>query len=253
MALGLDVMVACARRSLTFAHEATRVFPLAVLRVGHVAVLTMTALALPACSVEKTYTADPIAARVVDADTGAPVEGVNVVAAWQAKGGLEGGNVMGYVTVIEDVTNANGEFSFPGWGPKKWRKGSIRNGAPLLILFKQGFDANFVWEPKYGLEFATKHMSSSWHGKAIPLKRFDGPAEEYSNRLMGLRIFLDSLLREGGCAWRSVPHFLLSVDGLNKSLESERVTFALRSLDSMERISDRSCGSLERHVLERGR
>ena len=81
-----------------------------------------TAFALTSCV--RVYYADPIKARVVDAATGTPVEGVNVLAAWQAKGGLEGGNIMGYVKVMEDVTDANGEFSFPGWGPKVWFNGS---------------------------------------------------------------------------------------------------------------------------------
>ena len=123
-------------------------------RAVHGAVILALVLVSVACGSERTYTAEPIAARIVDADTGAPVEGVNVVAAWQAKGGLEGGNIMGYVTVMEDVTNANGEFSFPGWGPKKWRNGAIRDGAPLLILFKPGYDVRFLWETKYGVEFA---------------------------------------------------------------------------------------------------
>ena len=220
--------------------------------VTRAVIVLAAALTSAACGGERTYTAEPIAARIVDADTGAPVEGVNVVAAWQAKGGLEGGNIMGYVTVMEDVTNANGEFSFPGWGPKKWSNGAIRDGAPLLILFKPGYDAALVWESKYGVEFAPSHLSSSWNGKAIPLPKFTGSPEEFRDHLSGLVTALDTFIRADGCAWRSVPRFLKAIDGQHKAFLSARTTFALSSLEAMEERADKSCGSLKQHVLEHG-
>ena len=110
-----------------------------------------------------------------------------MLAAWQAKGGLEGGNIMGYVKVMEDVTNANGEFSFPGWGPKIWLNGAIRDGAPLLILLKPGYEVSFVWEEKYGVEFAPSHLSSSWNGKAISAEEVhEDRRTEYDQYLSGL-------------------------------------------------------------------
>ena len=122
-------MVGCVRRIAPGAWLAS---------AARAVIVLTTALVLSSCA--RIYYADPIKARVVDAATGAPVEGVNVLAAWQAKGGLEGGNITGYVKVMEDVTNANGEFSFPGWGPKVWMNGGIRDGAPLLILLKPGYE-----------------------------------------------------------------------------------------------------------------
>ena len=211
------------------------------------------ALTAAACGGERTYTAEPIAARVVDADTGAPVEGVNVVAAWQAKGGLEGGNIMGYVTVMEDVTNGNGEFSFPGWGPKRWKNGAIRNGAPLLILLKPGYEVRLLWEGKYGVEFAPSHLSSSWHGKSIPLKKFEGSLDLYDQYLSGLRTFLTTLLLEGECAWKSMPRALATIDRLHRSLAEANVFAGLPSLDAMESRTNKSCGSLKAYVLEHGR
>ena len=222
-------------------------------RAVHGAVILALALVSVACGSERTYTAEPIAARIVDADTGAPVEGVNVVAAWQAKGGLEGGNIMGYVTVMEDVTNANGEFSFPGWGPKKWRNGAIRDGAPLLILFKPGYDVRFLWETKYGVEFAPSDLSSSWDGKVIPLKKFAGSLDTYDQYLSGLRTFLDTLLLEGGCAWKEAPRFLAAIDRQHKVLLAARTFAGLASLESMESRAGKSCGHLKAYVLEHGR
>jgi len=221
-------------------------------RAGCGVVILAMALASVACGGERTYTAEPIAARIVDADTGAPVEGVNVVAAWQAKGGLEGGNIMGYVTVMEDVTNANGEFSFPGWGPKKWRNGAIRDGAPLLILLKPGYEVRLLWEGKYGVEFASSHLSSSWNGKTIALRRYLRLEDEYSRSHVGVWTVLDTLIRQQGCAWQAIPRFLKAIDQQRSAILGARGTSALPSLDAMDSNAAKSCGSLKAYVLERG-
>jgi hypothetical protein len=205
-----------------------------------------------ACGSERTYTAEPIAARIVDADTGAPVEGVNVVAAWQAKGGLEGGNIMGYVTVMEDVTNANGEFSFPGWGPKKWRNGAIRDGAPLLILFKPGYDVRFLWETKYGVEFAPSNLSSSWDRKRILIRRFERAEDEYAQSYVGLWTVLDTLVPQRDCAWHGIPRFLNAVDRQRQAILQAGGTSVLSSLDALQDNANKSCGSLQAFVRERG-
>ena len=215
-----------------------------------VVVLTAT-LALTSCV--RVYYADPIKARVVDAATGAPVEGVNVLAAWQAKGGLEGGNITGYVKVMEDVTNANGEFSFPGWGPKVWMNGGIRDGAPLLILFKPGYDATLLWERKYGVDFAPSHMSSSWEGREIPLKKFVGAVGDYSVRLAELQIYTGSIVRDGRCAWRSMPRFLWAIDQQHREFVAAKAPVRLYGLAYLNDLADRSCGSLEKSVVEQGR
>lgn len=217
------------------------------------AVILALVLVSVACGSERTYTAEPIAARIVDADTGAPVEGVNVVAAWQAKGGLEGGNIMGYVTVMEDVTNANGEFSFPGWGPKKWRNGAIRDGAPLLILFKPGYDVRFLWETKYGVEFAPSQLSSSWDQKTILLRRFASKEAELTQRLTGIRTFFDTLISQEDCAWHSIPRFIAVVDQQDRVFMTAGSKFGLESLDALEGRTNKNCGSVKAYVLEHAR
>jgi hypothetical protein len=228
---------------------------LAVVRAWRLAaraaiVLTL-ALGLTSCV--RVYTADPIKARVVDSLTGAPIEGVNVLAAWEANGGLEGGNITGYVEVMEDVTNANGEFSFPGWGPKVWLKGAIRDGAPLLILLKPGYEVSLIWEDKYGVEFAPSHLSSSWNGKDIRVNKFASLEEEYSQRLSGLATTLNVMVPQADCAWRAAPRFLKRVDELRSAIwtfPGKRVLVSVPSLEQMHDNAGSVCGSLKAYVLE---
>jgi hypothetical protein len=250
MATGFDVNGAA---TVSPAHRGDfRSFLRAASLASRTVVVLAMAFAPAGCGSERTYTAEPIAARIVDAATGAPVEGVTVVAAWQAKGGLEGGTIMGYVTVMEDVTNANGEFSFPGWGPKKWKNGAIRDGAPLLILLKPTYEVRFLWETKYGVEFAPSHLSSSWNGKAIALRRFQRSEDEYAQRLTGIRTVLDTLIPQDDCAWRSVPRFLATVDRQDRAFIGGGSVFGLESIELMEGRADKACGSVKAYVSERG-
>lgn len=218
------------------------------------ALLVVTVLAfcflLVSCSRPRTYSADPIRARVVDSVSGAPIEGVNVVAAWEAKGGLEGGNIAGYVMVMEDVTNAKGEFSFPGWGPKEWRNGAIRNGAPLLVLLKSGYAAPILSEWEYGVDVAPRHMTSRWNGTTIELRPFKGSDVEYSDRLTSLGIKVSSLISAPGCVWKSVPRFLVALDRLHTELASRNVAPAYSSsIEHLDGQTDSACGTVKAFLV----
>ncbi|NIR44012.1 MAG: hypothetical protein GWN83_08465, partial [Gemmatimonadetes bacterium] len=66
-------------------------------------VLLAAALSLQACY-PITYSAEEIEARVVDAGTKEPLEGVIVTANWQLVGGWEGHTPKGQMKVMETVT-----------------------------------------------------------------------------------------------------------------------------------------------------
>ena len=213
--------------------------------------------AVPSCGVDITYSADPITAWVVDKDTGAPIQGVNVVAAWELKGGLEGGNIMGYVMVMEAVTDTSGKFSFPGWGPKRHRgSGIIRSGAPKLIFFKSGYYSGA--EANSNLtEAAPKHMHSDWDGKNVPLPRFNGSLKEYADTFSFLDIQIDALLSTKECNWRAIPKFLWALDQQVRLFNAGDATRwripTLTSLDESYGRRNPDCTGLKQYVEEHGR
>jgi hypothetical protein len=110
-----------------------------------------------------------------------------------------------------------------------------------------------VWEHKYGVEFAPSHLSSSWNGKAIPLRRYQRLEDEYSQSHVGVWTVLDTLIRQRGCAWQAIPRFLKKVDQQRQATLAANRTSALPSLDSLDSNSDKACGSLKAYVLERGK
>ncbi|MFO1311716.1 MAG: hypothetical protein U1F41_06565 [Burkholderiales bacterium] len=129
------------------------------------------------------YSAEPLQAIVIDATTRKPLPGVAVVAAWELLGGdFHGTKVVGYVKVLEATTDESGRFSFPAWGPRPGR-GVIRDGAPLLILFKPGYDYDIRANNGPTGQNAESPLRSRWNGRTIELKPFQGTAEEYAGRM----------------------------------------------------------------------
>src|SRR3989304_3297455 len=85
------------------------------------------------------YIAEPIEGRVVDKETGQPIEGAVVVAQWILAKPLEGHSVDHWV-VIEAITDTEGRYHIPGWGPKTrpWNRW-LSNYDPKLVVFKLGY------------------------------------------------------------------------------------------------------------------
>ncbi|HXG03684.1 MAG TPA: hypothetical protein VNO23_09765 [Candidatus Binatia bacterium] len=83
------------------------------------------------------YTAKPVQATVVDEATRQPVEGVVVVAVWELSTISGRGHVL---QIDETVTNAQGRFSLPGFGPRlRPPLHEAQDRMPYLILFKHGY------------------------------------------------------------------------------------------------------------------
>lgn len=64
-----------------------------------------------------TFTAEAINGEVVDEETGQPLAGVIIVAKWTVDESLVGRN-NDLLNVLETVTDKDGNYNFPTWGPK---------------------------------------------------------------------------------------------------------------------------------------
>jgi hypothetical protein len=218
----------------------------ALLRVTVIGVPLM--LTLSGCSYDE-YSAEAIEARVVDANSGAPLEGVNVIAAWQLKGGLEGGNIEGYLEVLEAVTDTNGVFRIPAWGPKvKGQHGEFAETAPRLMLFKPGYRYRSVANVRPPREGHV--LQSDWNGKTIPMQRFIGSPLEYKEELHRLPIDLDNLHRYVGDYWPHIPRFLCAAARFERDLAAQGAPHALPSYKELARDKGPSCESQAATVQE---
>jgi hypothetical protein len=125
---------------------------------------------------------------VVDAETGEPVEGVIVVAYWgMEKAWAWSVAPAGAVAVFEEVTDKNGHYRIPGWGPR-WRKETMKNYAdPEIVLYRSGYELRFLDNMKAGGGPYNGRRAffrpSMWDGKTVGIKRFTGTPDEWLKEL----------------------------------------------------------------------
>jgi hypothetical protein len=154
------------------------------------------------------YSAEPITAWVVDADTGAPLEGVHVVATWEVRGGLEGGNLVGYLKVMETVTDKSGKFHFTGWGPRpNLHFGGVENNSPSLLFLKRGYEYRATSNIASVTTPTPSRFTSGWDGKTLRLSRTNDTA---GRRPRDLDLLIGDVgdLRSYGNHWGEIYDFL---------------------------------------------
>ena len=240
---------------------------------------------MPAWACAADYSAKAIEAWVTDADTGQSLEGVNVVAHWELNYGLEGGGVW-ELAVMETVTDGNGRFAFPAWGPKPIppglpREARLKDRDPEILLFKAGYDLEYRTrrEERRKLSDFSGHGPSAreWfaNGERIALvkieslspqararKSLTGRSEAQIQALL-LSVFddrLQVLASRPECGWRELPRAIASAEKARRALLARdeaavREKFvAQRTL--YERLVSRDaqmsvqCGASPRQLLE---
>lgn len=78
----------------------------------------------------------PYKGRVVDAETGKPIEGVVVLGVWYKQIATPAGGVSSYYDAAETVTDSNGDFEILGLGLK-----IFTNVEPMdVLIFKTGYE-----------------------------------------------------------------------------------------------------------------
>ena len=170
------------------------------------------------------YSAEPITAIVVDAESRQALEGVNILVLWD----LEDPNGRGgpFWLFEETITDKEGRFHFPGWGPKRvprtlvspaWR---LSSDQPVIFLFKPGYPLEQVrnpWESwMLGNSAWTGPLvrSSVWNEKTIEIKKYKGSGQQY----------IDALSRETmgmplqNCQWAKFPRFIAALVAIQADL-----------------------------------
>ena len=211
-------------------------------------------LLLPQPCLAFMYRAESVEGWVVDGETGKPLQDVVVVAYWQLKGGLEGGNPIGQLHIFEAQTDQAGRYFVPAWGPRFAFSGTLRNESPGLVFFKPGYRFRALdnkWFP------GRDSSLSDWNGKAVRLHSFEGTAVEYSKSLSPLSDTLWGVGHVWGepCGWKSFPRMLRAIDAQDSAFRRAGISHAsivttLRANDS--RLVAAGCGSVE-GVLTRRR
>ena len=198
-------------------------------------------VSLPACATS--YSALPISARVVDADSNEPLADVFEYLLPE----ISERRGSGTFEFAETVTDGSGEFRFPGWGPKAVPQDTpgrafMSPNNPTIALFKPGYlydVRNNPWESayldeRYYVGDPVRH--STWNGKVIRLKRKGGDTGSYVARLQnpgGL---------PGGinCNWERIPRMLSALVREGERLRAINISNRILTLSDIERDASRS-------------
>ncbi|MEW6108582.1 MAG: hypothetical protein AB1632_05330 [Nitrospirota bacterium] len=112
----------------------------------------------------------PYEGKVIDADTGQPIEGVVVLGTWSRETPTPGGATHNFYDAQETVTDKNGEFKIKGLGLLV-----ISNVIPMdVLIFKAGYEyLGTPWESLKKSKYLIQKKNIKWEGDRviIPLKK----------------------------------------------------------------------------------
>jgi hypothetical protein len=189
-----------------------------IISVGF-ALMLIASLFSNSANAQLTFTADAINGKVVDEETGAPLDGVIIVAKWTIEASYVGYNNE-LLNTLETVSDKDGNYGFPAWGPKMLPITAISfsrsdlfgsGNDPCVVYFKSGYwparEKNDVTYP--GLNIADRKTPLGGfiaNGKIIKLKKWDGADEEkYYSRV-------SSVVGELKGGWKKYPRMTLTMD-----------------------------------------
>ena len=125
-------------------------------------------LFLPACASPFRYDG-PYDGRVVDAETGKPMDGVVVLGVWYKEAPTVAGAVSSYYDAAETVTDKNGDFKISGKGLKILSNVGVMN----VLIFKAGYEYMGMWTWEAFKEDELLKKKIRWEEKRVivPLKK----------------------------------------------------------------------------------
>jgi hypothetical protein len=134
-------------------------------------------LLLPGC----TYAVrqdGPYTGKVIDADTGQPIEGAVILGTWYTAQFSPAGATHNFYDAAETLTDKNGEFEISGKGLRV-----LSNLEPMgVMIFKAGYSYDgFIWEPEKGGYVYREDIKWENGNPVIPLKKLT--MEERRKRL----------------------------------------------------------------------
>ena len=210
-------------------------------------------LPLSACGGMPAYSAAPIEAWVVDADTNEPLEGVIVTANWQlVSGTLAGGEIpKGQLMVMEAVTDKDGRFYFEGWTKVNLTTGELRDKDPQIVMFKSGYRyRGFTNDYPVNQVVIGVRRDSKLNKQTVKLEKFKGSLRAYAEHFR-LRSVYDQVIED--CEWKKIPTMLLAMDRERRRLKASdpSIVISLPGIEDIEAQKNK-CGSA-REFLERAK
>lgn len=143
------------------------------------------------------YVAKSIHGRVIDAETKQPLPGTVVVAQWVLEQPFRGPAKR--LNAEEAITDQNGDFNIPGWGPRcrPWYA-ELGSHDPWLLVFKAGYKPRSLYHERTRRSRWSMVRRSEFDGATIELERFQGTPKDRFRQLSVLTTGVYIAVQEGG-------------------------------------------------------
>jgi hypothetical protein len=208
-------------------------------RLNALLVLMCAVLVLSACAGPPLYSAKEIRGQIVDEQTGQPIEGAVVVAQWVLfQAGFGDGGHKGRIHVHETVTDKEGRYFIPAWGPRLHPPMTkLLDLDPEILIFKSTYEPHSLYNSAMSED---SMRASDWDGKVVTLRKMQGTLDDYASRIKdGLSTSLSALGEED---WRSFPRMVLALDAEDRRLKSlglkpeyRSTTFEIHNFNEVDR------------------
>jgi hypothetical protein len=214
-----------------------------MLQIKLIILLAMLSLTTACTSLPRIYSGEDVHGWVIDSETKEPVEGVVVVEVWKLEGGWHSDHTAN-IHIAETVTDNEGYYMFPDWGPKFTVDGAMSETAPYLIFYKFGY--NWVGKLNSVVGNLNPDNSVSEHtGKKIELKKFEGPPSEYYDAVDSVEYILKTSHYRStfDCMWTKIPRFTAEVVYLREYNSNQRTAYAIKAYPStyLDNLADSGC------------
>jgi hypothetical protein len=195
----------------------------------------------------KRYSSPEIRMRVVT-PTGEPVADAIVVATWSITGYFNAAP-LGQLDIRETVTDKNGEFRIPAWGPLPVSTGTIMGDEPHIRIFHPHFLPRVLTNSEgVPMKLAENTIEFRLQDQAITLYPFHGTPSQFSMAMEVLDhslefVFSDPVKPEyGRCYVEKMPRMLIAIQRVKDELEREGVGENLHSLGAYAKAALPQCG-----------
>lgn len=170
--------------------------------------LMISTVALSGCtSFPRIYSGESIHGWVIDAKTKQPVKDVVVVEVWELQGGWHTDHTAN-IHIAETLTDEEGYYVFPDWGPKFTTEGVLSRASPFLTYYKFGYEVARRQNSITG-NMNPDNSVSEHSAEKIDLVKFEGEEKLYAKKLASVYGFLqgNSYREPFKCMWKKVPVF----------------------------------------------
>lgn len=174
-------------------------------------------MAASGCATATAYRGAAVEGWVVDSETQRPIENAIVAIKWALEGGLHP-DVIGSLLLQETVTDANGHYAFPAWGPLKAKDGYVTHSAPDIVAFKLGYLPKPFWNAHDDWRKPLPDpLVSRWNGKKLVLTAL--PPGEFGDRGYGA-VFGGLYHSHRPCDWEQIPRMTAAMIEYGRPFET---------------------------------